>query len=105
MKAQNTKNTYNADTRKKYIKDDIPLLIATSNVETKYKWVNQKRTDEIEGYAYHFAQDGVNPFVVKVAEKSDTLPDYLTPVELENFEAIEYKGRVYFRASRIKVVK
>ena len=105
MKARKKSNTYSVNTRLEYVVDNKPILIATSHVDVKYKWVNKEPTDEIEGYTYHFVQDGVNPFSVKVAEKLDKIPDYLTEVELENFEAIEFQGKVFFRASRIKVTK
>jgi hypothetical protein len=104
MKTKNSQNAYSEGTAKQYISDDKPIINVSSDVETKYNWIDGKRTDEVTGYKIFFTQEGVNPFAVKF-EKKPTLLPFLAEVTLDKLEAIEIRSNVYFRSEGVRVVK
>lgn len=100
MYRKSIKNGYSATTVNNYLSDKTPIISVSTEIETQYKWIEGKRTDEITGYKLFFAQEGVNPFAVKFAEKPE-LPKFLAEVTLEKLEAIEIRSKVYFRAESV----
>lgn len=105
MKLNNTRsNRYHVDTAKKYLDFNLPIQCVSSFVEIQYKFIDQKRTDEITGYKLWFIQKGLNPFTIKF-EDEPKLPDFLSLVEFEQLEGIEIRSNVYFKAKKMKVVK
>ncbi|MEK5133099.1 hypothetical protein NST39_03355 [Bacillus sp. FSL W8-0645] len=104
MKTKNSKSEYNEETAKQYISDDKPIINVSSEVETQYKWIEGKRTDEVTGYKLYFTQEGVNPFVIKFVN-NPVLPPFLSEVKLDNLQAIEIRSNVYFRSEGVRVVK
>ncbi len=76
------------------------IINVSSEIEIQHNWVEGKPTKEVVGYKLFFAQEGVNPFAVKFAEKPE-LPKFLSEVTLEKLEAIEIRSKVYFRAESV----
>lgn len=104
MKTRNSQSSYSLETSKKYITEEKPIYNVSSEIETQYKYIEHKRTNEVTGYKIYFTQEGVNPFAVKFT-KQPSLPPFLSEVKLDNLEAIEIRSNVYFRAEGIRVVK
>ena len=100
MYRKNVENCYQEITAKKYLSDEKSIINVSSEIEVQYKWIEGKRTEDITGYKLFFAQEGVNPFAVKFAEKPK-LPKFLSEVLLEQLEAIEIRSAVYFRAESV----
>ncbi|MCO7175479.1 hypothetical protein ACFP7A_06325 [Sporolactobacillus kofuensis] len=105
MRTRNSQSSYSSETTTKYISEDKPIYCVSSEIETQYNYIENKRTDEIKGHKLYFAQEGVNPFAVKFAKKMPSLPPFLSEVKLDNLEAIEIRSNVYFRAEGVRVVK
>ena len=103
MNIKNAVNQYNEAIVKKYLSDNKSIINVSSEIETQYKWIDGKRTDEIVGYKIYFSQEGVNPFAVKFEKKPKFTP-FLSEVKLEKLEAIEIRSKVYFRADGIQVI-
>lgn len=101
MNTKSTKNGYDATIVKKYLSDEKPIINVSSEIETQYKWIEGKRTEEVVGYRIYFSQEGVNPFAVKFEQKPK-LPRFLAEVTIEQLEAIEIRSKVYFRAESVQ---
>lgn len=103
MKIKN-KSGYSKYTAEKYVDVKLPIYSLSCDLETQYKYEDNKRTDEITGYKSWFSQEGLPPFQVKFT-KEIQLPKYLSLVEFEKLEACEIRYQVYFKANDIKEVK
>ena len=80
------------------ITHNVKKAIALSpQAEIRMKYVNNLPTDEIDSYRYWFVIEGLQPFEVKFSQFDE--------VELENPEACNIKGNIYFRASSATVIK
>lgn len=91
---------YSAATATKYINTNSPLLSLSSDLETKYTYENDKRTDQVAGYSAWFGQAGLDPFQIKFLEKIE-LPRQFAKVKIDNIEGCEVRNNVYFKASGI----
>ena len=100
MNRKNIENYYEERIADKYLSKEKQIINVSSEIEIQYRWIDGKRTEEIAGYKLFFAQEGVNPFAVKFAEKPK-LPKFLSEVFLEKLEAIEIRAKVYFRAESV----
>lgn len=104
MRSKHTNNSYSSSIAKEYISNSLPLYNVTSEIETQHVWRDGKKTADVAGYKIILAQEGVNPFTVKL-EAMPELPPFLTPVNVIQLEAIEIRGKVYFRGTNIEVAK
>lgn len=87
-----------------YIEENEAIYSVSVELEEQFKFVDNKKTDEVTGYKAWFIQEGLPPFVVKF-EKKISLPKYLSIITFENLQGIEVNYNVYFKADDIKVVK
>ncbi|MFT8598981.1 MAG: hypothetical protein ABF709_02155 [Leuconostoc pseudomesenteroides] len=69
----------------------------SSELESQYRYENDKRTDEVIGYKAWFTQESLDPFAVKF-EHQIKLPKYMALIEFVNLQAIEIRYNVYFKA-------
>lgn len=94
---------YSAEVLRKYIAGDEDVFLAGVVVETQYKFVDGKRTDDISGYQVYIATNNLNPFKIKFESEPDLsglkIGDKVTLVDAQ---AIEIRGNVYFKANAIK---
>ena len=100
MHRKNVENCSEERIAEKYVTKKKPFINVSSEIEIQHNWVEGKPTKEVVGYKLFFAQEGVNPFAVKFAEKPE-LPKFLSEVTLEKLEAIEIRSKVYFRAESV----
>lgn len=101
---KNTFSTYSTDNAKEALGDE-KLLLTGRYPEKQVKFVDDKPTKEVSGLQIWVATESHNPFKVKLpADASIDLSDYHIGdiIEFENLEAIEFKSKIYFRATSIK---
>ncbi|MBS9334834.1 hypothetical protein LQZ24_02115 [Fructobacillus sp. M1-13] len=104
MKIVNKSNQYLESTAAQYVSTAKPVYSVSTNAEIKYKWKDNKPTNEVSGYQLTFVQEGLPPFNVKF-DAEPTVPKFLGKVALEQLEALEIRTNVYFKASSVKEVK
>lgn len=96
---------YSNEIGEKYIDIFQPVIFLSSYVEKQYKYENNQRTETIDGYKYWFIQAGLNPFKVKFSKKLNEGLNLFDEISFEEFEGIEIRGNVYFRAKDVKSFK
>lgn len=104
MRVHHGNGGYSEIIAKSYIEEAKPIYCISSELITRYEWVNNRPTSKIVGYCAWFTQKNLEPFKVKFSNKIK-LPDYLAKVEFQDLEACEVRNNVYFRASDIKEVQ
>ncbi|MGT2683204.1 hypothetical protein [Streptococcus porci] len=104
IKTKHKKGGYSTTTATDYVKPTKPIHSLSTKLEPQQLFEDGKPTGEIIAYKATFVQEGLEPFQVKFEDKVK-LPEFLSLVEFENFEAIEVHYNVYFRATCIKEVK
>ncbi|MDC0825844.1 hypothetical protein [Lactococcus petauri] len=106
MKSNNIKRQggYSADLANQIVNGSKPVQSLSVELETQFKFEENKRTDEIVAYKAWFTQSGLPPFEVKFAEQI-ALPSYLSVIQFIDLQACEVGYNIYFRASGIKEVK
>lgn len=104
IKTKHKKGGYSATTATEYVNPKKPIHSLSIELEPQQLFEDGKPTGEIIAYKATFIQEGLEPFQVKFKDKVK-LPEFLSLVEFENFEAIEVHYNVYFRATSITEVK
>ncbi|WP_205216535.1 hypothetical protein [Enterococcus hirae] len=100
IKTKHKKGGYSATTATTYVNPTKPIYSLSTELETQQLFEDGKPTGEIIAYKASFVQEGLEPFQVKFEDKVK-LPEFLSLVEFENFEAVEVQYNVYFRATCI----
>lgn len=95
---------YSVEVARHYVDNNSPLRSLSSDLESQYRYENDKRTDEVIGYKAWFTQEGLDPFAVKF-EHQIKLPKYMSLIEFDNLQAIEIRYNVYFKADGLSEVK
>jgi hypothetical protein len=81
-----------------------PTASTISFTETvKWKWEDNKRTNQAEGYKYDFVVIGQNPFTVTFSERQNI--NQFDEVVFKNLEACNVRGKLHFRADSVTAVK
>lgn len=94
---------YSSSTAKQVLSDK-PIQFVGPTLEAKYVWKDGQPTNQIQGYATWFVQEGLPPFTVKFTDEVK-LPNFLQEVEFTDLEACEVRNNVYFRAKGLKELK
>ncbi|MBF0778656.1 hypothetical protein [Streptococcus cuniculi] len=100
MKAFTKKGGYSTATALDYVSLENPIYTLSIELEARYEYVDGKSTGNIIAYSAWFVQEGTGPFKVKFENKIK-LPAFLSPVTLEDLEAVVVNYTVYFRAKNI----
>lgn len=104
IKTKHKKGGYSATTATEYVNPTKPIHSLSIELEPQQLFEDGKPTGEIIAYKATFIQEGLEPFQVKFEDKVK-LPEFLSLVEFENFEAVEVHYNIYFRATGIREVK
>lgn len=95
---------YSAQTVNNYLDLAKPIYSLSTELTPKYKWEDNRPTDQVTGYSAWFSQEGLDPFTIKFVDEVK-LPKYLAKVDFEGLEACEVRNNVYFRAQSVKEAK
>lgn len=106
MKIQSNRegNNYNAETAELYIPKGTVATSLSIEAFAQMKYIDHKRTDEVEAYRYWFCCDNLNPFEVKFTHKLSELPHRFSKVTFKNLTAIQIRTNVYFKADDIELI-
>lgn len=104
MKIINRSSQYLESTANQYVSIDKPVYSLSPSVEVKYRWEDNRPTQEVSGYQLTFIQEGLPPFNVKF-DTEPSVPKFLGKVVFDQLSALEVRANVYFRAGGVKEAK
>ena len=79
-----------------------PYYLINTEPILQYEYSDNQRTDKIIGYKYWFIQKHTEPFQIKFPAELNKNIKVFEGYKIENLEAFEIDGNVYFRANSIQ---